>query len=223
MKQSNQRGFTLIELLIALALVLVVLVGVQRYIAGVTIDQQGISERRSQATQTRIALSNMQRDVAQAGYVPYADEFIPTSPVGVLAIKNTLTVASYQPAATARDCNNAGKNYAQTGWVYVENIYKISEGSLACDGNGGDNGALKVLDDVQQMIVTNSIADSFAAIDNVQMVNVCIITSESSVSIGGVPTTTMCDGAAITPKPDITYFKIIADMPVYRSSFKAGQ
>lgn len=223
---TAQRGFTLIELLIALALVLVVLVSVQRYIAGVTVDHQGISERRAQATQTRIALSNMQRDVAQAGYFPYANELDndPNFPIiGVTTSENTLTVASYQPAATARDCRNAGvfkdtQNLNKLGWILVVNTYSVVNGSLSCNGNGSEDRA-SVLDHVSQMRITNQSSVQPSA----QTVQVCLVTSESSTSIGGVPTSTMCDGTAVVSKPDTAYFKIIADMPVYAASFKAGQ
>ena len=149
----KQQGFTLLELLVALVLVLVLVVSVQRYIAGVSVDHEYLSQRHDDVTQVRIALSNIQRDVAQAGYFPYASDIDSNAPnampVGIFYSKNQLRVTSYQPRDTAKDCNGAQKQYVQGaanqglythGWTYVENVYSIVKGSLTCDGNGGDNG-----------------------------------------------------------------------------------
>ena len=69
---SRQSGFTLIELLITLALTLLIVVAVQRYVAGVTTDQSHLSAQQDQTSQMNISLSNIQNDVARAGFVPLA-------------------------------------------------------------------------------------------------------------------------------------------------------
>ena len=52
----RQSGFTLIELLIALALTLVIVVAVQRYVAGVTSDQEHLTQQQDQTSQTFIVM-----------------------------------------------------------------------------------------------------------------------------------------------------------------------
>lgn len=227
-----QKGFTLLELLISLVLVLVLLISVQRYIAGVTVDFEGIAERRDQATQTRIALTNMQRDVAQAGYFPLASNNSGNSPAGVTFSGGLLTVTSFQPSATAVDCNGASTQYngAATivgsnnqSWVAVQNVYEIVGDSLTCNGNGGNNGRRAIFDRVVQMQVSNAQGQIASANSN-SFVSVCIISREPSSSLGNTATTTLCDDATSTPNVvGESYFKVRVDMPVRATSFLAGQ
>lgn len=117
---NQQRGFTLLELLIAMTLMLLLIVAVQLYVAGVVVDQQNISEDHDQTTQTRIALTNIQRDVAQSGFYPFfADPaitlFTPAQ-LGVLGARlvcvngmcTGLNVGSIQAVGSAVDCNGNG-------------------------------------------------------------------------------------------------------------------
>ena len=233
----KQQGFTLLELLVALVLVLVLVVSVQRYIAGVTVDHEHLSQRHDDVTQVRIALSNMQRDVAQAGYFPYASDIdandAPNAmPVGIFYSKNQLRVVSYQPRDTAKDCNGAQKQYVQGaanqglythGWTYVENVYSIVKGSLTCDGNGGDNGRRAVLDNIEEMVFTDKSGQPLAESGN-KFIQVCLITSGENNALLGSSTPKMCDGKTSTP--NITgraYYKTQVDMPVYGALFLAGQ
>ncbi|MGL4766546.1 MAG: prepilin-type N-terminal cleavage/methylation domain-containing protein [Formosimonas sp.] len=211
-KRHAQSGFTLLELLIALTLVVVVLLTTQRYIAGLAGDHRGISERHTKATQLRIALSNMQRDVAQAGYYPYAQAGNPKNKIGVFIHNNKLTIASYQPKSSARDCNGAAIQLENTDWVYVANTYSLENGSLRCDGNGGNNGALAVLDGVSQL--------KFSALTN-GSVHVCLITQESQASLGEPLATTDCNDAALANQ-GTHHYKISVEMPVHTFNFPAG-
>ncbi|TDR31857.1 PilW family protein [Hydromonas duriensis] len=122
----KQAGFTLLELLISLSMVLLVVVGVQMFTSGVVFDQKNISEDHDQSTQTRIALTNIQRDVAQSGFYPllvdagFDDEakslFSKTQKnylgVQLVCLNNGvctgLNVGSIQPVGSATDCNGNG-------------------------------------------------------------------------------------------------------------------
>ena len=232
----KQQGFTLLELLVALVLVLVLVVSVQRYIAGVSVDHEYLSQRHDDVTQVRIALSNIQRDVAQAGYFPYASDIDSNAPnampVGIFYSKNQLRVASYQPRDTAKDCNGAQKQYVQgaanqglylQGWTYVENVYSIVKGSLTCDGNGGDNGRRAVLDNIEEMVFTDKSGQPLAESGN-NFIQVCLITSGESKALLGSSIPKMCDGKTSTPNiAGRAYYKTQVDMPVYGASFLAGQ
>ena len=68
----TQTGFTLLELLFAMAIVLVVVVATQRYVAGVLTDREHLSAQQDQTNQINVVLSNMQNDVARAGFIPVA-------------------------------------------------------------------------------------------------------------------------------------------------------
>lgn len=149
---SRQSGFTLIELLITLALTLLIVVAVQRYVAGVTTDQSNLSAQQDQTSQMNISLSNIQNDVARAGFVPLASakEFaLIDEPVQIRACSTTTESScenktelvirywAWGDGVAVHDCvghiveNRTGK------WALVENIYRVkTNGELACSGNG---------------------------------------------------------------------------------------
>lgn len=66
-KKIKQGGFTLLELLISVLLMLGIVIVVQRYVAGVVVDQTVVQLRQDQSSQVQISLSNLKRDVAKAG------------------------------------------------------------------------------------------------------------------------------------------------------------
>ncbi len=156
---SDQSGFTLLELLFAMAIVLVVVVSVQRYVAGVLTDREHLSAQQDQTNQINIVLSNLQNDVARAGFIPSAsiqewnDEKVNAElkNVGVdvrcvdAKCKNKELWTSYWARENpAYDCLHNKVTLKRTsGWVRVENVYRFQKMKgvwvLGCDGNGGDD------------------------------------------------------------------------------------
>ena len=150
---SRQSGFTLIELLITLALTLLIVVAVQRYVAGVTTDQSNLSAQQDQTSQMNISLSNIQNDVARAGFVPLAsaNQFaLIDEPVQIRACStttkgscqnNTELVIRYWAwgdGVAVYDCVGHKVTERTGKWAKVENIYRVkTNGELACSGNGG--------------------------------------------------------------------------------------
>jgi prepilin-type N-terminal cleavage/methylation domain-containing protein len=234
LKTHAQSGFTLLELLIALAITAVLLFVIPRFIAGLVVDNEGISAHQDQTAQTHIALSNLRRDVAQAGFVPLAYNFEAHKTVGLTIDNNSITVAAYQPKSAAKDCNGAskfGSDEQRDGWVYVKNTYALvrdsksaTQGTLKCDGNGGANGRQPILDhlvDMQVTSVNNPASDNNAA---ARIISVCLVSTEDNKNLGGAPTTTMCDNATQTPKQGhAIFYKVRADMAVLAAPMTAGQ
>lgn len=146
-RTSGQAGFTLIELLIALALTLVIVVAVQRYVAGVTSDQDHLSNQQDQTTQTFIVLNNIQRDVARAGYTPVATQLdmpsvvpIEIKPCGINECQGDELIIRYWQYDTGSIYDCVGhKVKKQNHWALVENTYQVrTSGELSCGGSGGD-------------------------------------------------------------------------------------
>ena len=154
-----QAGFTLLELLFAMAIVLVVVVAAQRYAAGVLTDREHLSAQQDQTSQINVVLSNMQNDVARAGFIPVAsnqwtDEQLNTElkNVGVdvrcvdTKCENKELWTSYWTRENpAYDCvHNKVTTTRTAGWVRVENVYRFQKMNgvwvFGCDGNGGDKG-----------------------------------------------------------------------------------
>lgn len=153
----HQRGFTLIELLVAMVVVLVVIVAVQRYVAGVLVDRDFLSAQQDQLNQVQVVLSNLQSDVGQAGFVPVASAQVPLGTENAVGLKvracsavncvgDELWVAYWTQEDPAYDClNNKVLQARVQGWVRVESVYQFRRASssglvLGCDGNGGAKG-----------------------------------------------------------------------------------
>ncbi len=155
----TQTGFTLLELLFAMAIVLMVVVAAQRYAAGVLTDREYLSTQQDQINQINVVLSNMQNDVARAGFIPIAsnqwkDGQLNTElkNVGVAVrcvdtkCENKELWTSYWTRENpAYDCvHNKVETTRTAGWVEVENVYRFQKTDgvwvLGCDGNGGDKG-----------------------------------------------------------------------------------
>lgn len=142
----RQSGFTLIELLIALALTLVIVVAVQRYVAGVTSDQEHLTQQQDQTSQTFIVMGNIQRDVARAGFTPVAAHPSAALAKPVTVQKCTINeckgdelIIQYWQYASGAIYDCVGHEVKKTNnWGLVENIYRVKDsGELACSGNGG--------------------------------------------------------------------------------------
>ena len=150
----TQTGFTLLELLFAMAIVLVVVVAAQRYVAGVLTDREHLSAQQDQTNQINVVLSNMQNDVARAGFIPVAsvsqwtEGQLSNVGVDVRCLNNNCTNKELRTAYWTRenpayDCvHNKVETTRTAGWVEVENVYRFQKTDgvwvLGCDGNGGD-------------------------------------------------------------------------------------
>ena len=150
----TQTGFTLLELLFAMAIVLVVVVATQRYVAGVLTDREHLSAQQDQTNQINVVLSNMQNDVARAGFIPVAsvsqwtEGQLSNVGVDVRCLNNNCTNKELRTAYWTRenpayDCvHNKVETTRTAGWVEVENVYRFQKTDgvwvLGCDGNGGD-------------------------------------------------------------------------------------
>jgi prepilin-type N-terminal cleavage/methylation domain-containing protein len=160
-----QAGFTLLELLIAMSIVLLMVVSIQRYVAGVLGDREHLSAQQDQTNQINVILSNIQNDVARAGFIPIASvaSFTQapsdsTTSLGNVGVKvrpcvgnhcegNELWLAYWTQDNPAYDClHNMVVTPRTSGWVRVENIYQFRQYTLSaplvlgCDGNGGSSG-----------------------------------------------------------------------------------
>ena len=149
----TQTGFTLLELLFAMAIVLVVVVAAQRYVAGVLTDREHLSAQQDQTNQINVVLSNMQNDVARAGFIPVAsvsqwtEGQLSNVGVDVRCLNNNCTNKELRTAYWTRenpayDCvHNKVETTRKAGWVEVENVYRFQKTDgvwvLGCDGNGG--------------------------------------------------------------------------------------
>ena len=149
----TQTGFTLLELLFAMAIVLVVVVATQRYVAGVLTDREHLSAQQDQINQINVVLSNMQNDVARAGFIPVAsvsqwtEGQLSNVGVDVRCLNNNCTNKELRTAYRTRenpayDCvHNKVETTRTAGWVEVENVYRFQKTDgvwvLGCDGNGG--------------------------------------------------------------------------------------
>ena len=145
--------FTLLELLFAMAIVLVVVVATQRYVAGVLTDREHLSAQQDQTNQINVVLSNMQNDVARAGFIPVAsvsqwtEGQLSNVGVDVRCLNNNCTNKELRTAYWTRenpayDCvHNKVETTRTAGWVEVENVYRFQKTDgvwvLGCDGNGG--------------------------------------------------------------------------------------
>ena len=150
----TQTGFTLLELLFAMAIVLMVVVAAQRYAAGVLTDREYLSTQQDQINQINVVLSNMQNDVARAGFIPIASvpsfTEVDVKNTGLIVRRctssncegNELLTSYWTNEKIAYDCvHNEVETTRTAGWVEVENVYRFQKTDgvwvLGCDGNGG--------------------------------------------------------------------------------------
>ena len=153
-----QHGFTFLELLIAMGIVLMVIVAVQQFVSQVSVDGHALSIQQDENSQTEIVLSNLQNDLARAGFTPFASESGITQIAQAVKLSNCdgadckgeeLTIEYWNKSSEARDC--LGQDYndkndketvvQQSGWTLVRNIYQFRKDGdqliLYCKGNGG--------------------------------------------------------------------------------------
>ena len=242
-KKIKQSGFTLLELLISMLLMLGVVIAVQRYVAGVVRDQTVVHLRQDQSSQIQISLTNLKRDVTQAGSYPFATAanggalFNPVQMnllnTGVSSsacaapncVGQQLNVASVMPVAQAADCHGNAVQYTaansllNAGWVFVYNQYAFQRiGNvihLACLGNGGNVGWTRILSGITNFQFTQANINGVA-----RLISLCIVTTDGSGLRGG--STTLFDCAGQPLPVGAVFYKTRIDMPVNNYSFTAS-
>ena len=242
-RRMKQGGFTLLELLFTVVLMVGVIVVVQRYIAGVVVDQASISSRQDQSSQVQIVLSNLKQDVAQAGSYPFATKngvlLFPIAQTGRLGVKTSpctlnncvgdqLDVVSVVPVASARDCHGNSIQYTiengllNSGWVFVRNQYAFrKDGSLLrldCLGNGGLAGWRGILSGITSAQFSQTNIGGV-----VRLISLCLITLDNSGMNDGSATLTDCAGANLPAAgAGYQFYKTRIEMPVNNYSFTAS-
>lgn len=243
-KKIKQGGFTLLELLISVLLMLGIVIVVQRYVAGVVVDQTVVQLRQDQSSQIQISLSNLKRDVAKAGSYPFATTtgaalFTPGQmnllragiSISPCAANNCvgakLNVASVVPAAQAADCHGNAAQYTaangllNNGWVFVYNQYAFRGNgallNLTCLGNGGVPafGWRGILSGIVSAQFSQSNINAVT-----RLISLCIVTSDASGLNDGSATLTDCAGNNLPT--GAVFYKTRIDMPVNNYSFTAS-
>lgn len=231
-----QAGFTLLELLFAMAIVLMIVVAAQRYTAGVLTDREHLSAQQGQTSQINVVLSNMQNDVARAGFIPVASMNQWTEGQLNTELKNVgvdvrcvdtqcknkeLWTSYWTNEKIAYDCvHNEVKTARTSGWVRVENIYRFQKINnvwvLGCDGNGGNGGWEGFTNPTEGDIEDFSwTLDSNAAVNGAKLLQFCVTTrtnKNNQVAGGSVPQS--CQTGEILSDDAWAYQTIQLDMLV---------
>lgn len=252
-KKSCELGFTVVELLIAMLLMVLVVIGVLRFMAMVAVNQDAGGARHNQATQTRIALSNIGRDVAGVGFEPLtsktASGWFTNERLGVTlsactspnCIGQQLNVGTEVPQfwegttePQAHDCYGA-TNFADSDirtdrfsrkWVLVYNQYSIVKDAanlLTLRCKG--NGSVKPVNRILLKQVNGAQWALTEVFPNRRMVSLCIVTQEDAITADGSSTLTDCSGKNILAAANGTsaFYKTTVDMMVRAVPFLAGQ
>lgn len=147
---NQQQGFTLVEIMLAITLSLILIAGViQVYLSGKTSFQVQNQLARLQENQ-RISIDFLQRDIRQAGFVPYGETPIPVNQRIVVeddvGPNNSDRITVRYTSDT--DCLGVDTpNGIAVNQYYIENEppedgEPIRYFRLMCNGNGvSDNGA----------------------------------------------------------------------------------
>ncbi|WP_189490890.1 PulJ/GspJ family protein [Formosimonas limnophila] len=247
---NSQAGFTLLELLISMVLVLAIIIGVQRFMSGVVFDQTIIGERQEVASETRLVLSNVSRDIARANFYPHASfsDDLPNAvlPPAVGGGQNLFGVRYVAPVGTP-DCNgDTTDNQAlagHVGWTLIENRYVLTRTdgvfSLSCDGSGGDSGQVRLIDNVAKYLPSGVVGVTVDAIlynaepvdlvanpqfipTNTKLVRLCLLTRVAQNVGDDSAATTDCAGAALPVVSAWVYYKTQVDVAVGSHGFLAG-
>ena len=240
----TQTGFTLLELLFAMAIVLVVVVAAQRYIAGVLTDREHLSAQQDQTNQIDIVLSNIQNDVARAGFIPIASvpsfTEVDVNNTGVTVRSCTgnncdgdeLWVAYWTQGDSVYDCLGNQVAVQTSGWTRVENIYQFRRDSLSaplvlgCDGNGGGQGWRGLANNIVGDIRSNEdenideffkwTLDSNAAVKGAKLLHFCVTTrtAKNNQVAGNMQAHSCSTGTALVNDNTWVYQTIQLDMLV---------
>ena len=229
----TQTGFTLLELLFAMAIVLVVVVAAQRYVAGVLTDREHLSAQQDQTNQINVVLSNMQNDVARAGFIPVAsvsqwtEGQLSNVGVDVRCLNNNCTNKELRTAYWTRenpayDCvHNKVETTRTAGWVEVENVYRFQKTDgvwvLGCDGNGGDGNWEGFTNPTEGDIENfNWTLDSNAVVNGAKLLHFCVTTrtAKNNQVAGNMQAHSCSTGTALVNNDTWVYQTIELDMLV---------
>ena len=229
----TQTGFTLLELLFAMAIVLVVVVAAQRYVAGVLTDREHLSAQQDQTNQINVVLSNMQNDVARAGFIPVAsvsqwtEGQLSNVGVDVRCLNNNCTSKELRTAYWTRenpayDCvHNKVETTRTAGWVEVENVYRFQKTDgvwvLGCDGNGGGGDWEGFTNPTEGDIENfNWTLDSNAADSGAKLLHFCVTTrtAKNNQVAGNMQAHSCSTGKALVNDNTWVYQTIELDMLV---------
>ena len=232
----TQTGFTLLELLFAMAIVLVVVVATQRYVAGVLTDREHLSAQQDQINQINVVLSNMQNDVARAGFIPIAsnqwkDGQLNTELKNVgVAVRcvdtkcenKELWTSYWTNEKIAYDCvHNEVETTRTAGWVEVENVYRFQKTDgvwvLGCDGNGGDGNWEGFTNPTEGDIENfNWTLDSNAVVNGAKLLHFCVTTrtAKNNQVAGNMQAHSCSTGMALVNNDTWVYQTIRLDMLV---------
>lgn len=229
----TQTGFTLLELLFAIAIVLVVVVATQRYVAGVLTDREHLSAQQDQTNQINVVLSNMQNDVARAGFIPVAsvsqwtEGQLSNVGVDVRCLNNNCTSKELRTAYWTRenpayDCvHNKVETTRTAGWVEVENVYRFQKTDgvwvLGCDGNGGGGDWEGFTNPTEGDIENfNWTLDSNAADSGAKLLHFCVTTrtAKNNQVAGNMQAHSCSTGTALANDNTWVYQTIELDMLV---------
>ena len=228
-----QAGFTLLELLFAMAIVLVVVVATQRYVAGVLTDREHLSAQQDQTSQINVVLSNMQNDVARAGFIPVAsvsqwtEGQLSNVGVDVRCLNNNCTNKELRTAYWTRenpayDCvHNKVETTRTAGWVEVENVYRFQKTDgvwvLGCDGNGGDGNWEGFTNPTEGDIENfNWTLDSNVVVNGAKLLHFCVTTrtAKNNQIAGGSQPKSCKTGEPLSNNETWVYQTIELDMLV---------
>ena len=229
----TQTGFTLLELLFAMAIVLMVVVATQRYVAGVLTDREHLSAQQDQINQINVVLSNMQNDVARAGFIPVAsvsqwtEGQLSNVGVDVRCLNNNCTNKELRTAYWTRenpayDCvHNKVETTRTAGWVEVENVYRFQKTDgvwvLGCDGNGGDGNWEGFTNPTEGDIENfNWTLDSNAVVNGAKLLHFCVTTrtAKNNQVAGNMQAHSCSTGTALVNNDTWVYQTIELDMLV---------
>ena len=229
----TQTGFTLLELLFAMAIVLMVVVAAQRYVAGVLTDREHLSAQQDQTNQINVVLSNMQNDVARAGFIPVAsvsqwtEGQLSNVGVDVRCLNNNCTNKELRTAYWTRenpayDCvHNKVETTRTAGWVEVENVYRFQKTDgvwvLGCDGNGGDGNWEGFTNPTEGDIENfNWTLDSNAVVNGAKLLHFCVTTrtAKNNQVAGNMQAHSCSTGTALVNNDTWVYQTIELDMLV---------
>lgn len=226
---SRQSGFTLIEVLLALVLILVVIIGVQRFMSGVASDQEVLTQRGDVLSQSRMVLSNMGRSIELANFTPVAQgltDFPVSSAMACSAsgCQNVMAIRYRAPSGVMGCSGVLVDSSGSSQWVVVEDTYRLSKNGstyqLDCQTKGSTQPKVliknvyqidaKAFDDAGGLL---SMAGGFVPA-NTARVHLCLIVEQAQNTPDAISAQTDCMGHALTQQLGYVWYRTDLDVAV---------